>query len=221
MPQVQQKPRVMEFFYAIILRAIDRFIAESKDFNHFLSERGWSVEPWLEICSNFLSGENIRNNILPAAVSYYDGNAAIGCNFCRPYFTLYSSPAHFTFLATQSIFEFCRYILHSLDHDSFGSFGSVCVQTIHIRQYDKDVCPNCICDKIVERMSLSLKFTLYPSVTGMSSSTDVTSFSFIIGSTPQLQELSQDVAGVEVRCSARQILCGKENLSDFYSMGLE
>lgn len=43
-PKCNRNHEAMEFFYAIILRAIDRFITESKDFNHFLSGRGWSLE---------------------------------------------------------------------------------------------------------------------------------------------------------------------------------
>ena len=43
-PKCSRNHEAMEFFYAIILMAIDRFITESKDFSHFLSERGWSLE---------------------------------------------------------------------------------------------------------------------------------------------------------------------------------
>ena len=42
-----------------------------------------------------------------------------------------------------------------------------------------------------ESMSLSLKFTRYPLVKGISSSTDVTSFSFIIGITPVFNNISR------------------------------
>jgi hypothetical protein len=41
-PKCNRSHEAMEFFYAIILRAIDSFIAESSEFNHFLAERGYS-----------------------------------------------------------------------------------------------------------------------------------------------------------------------------------
>jgi len=43
-PKCSRNHEAMEFFYAILLRSIDTFITESEEFNHFLSERGWSVE---------------------------------------------------------------------------------------------------------------------------------------------------------------------------------
>ncbi len=43
-PKCSRNHEAMEFFYAIILSAVDSFISESKEFNAFLSERGWSLE---------------------------------------------------------------------------------------------------------------------------------------------------------------------------------
>jgi len=43
-PKCNRSHEAMEFFYAILLRSIDGFITESEEFNHFLSERGWSLE---------------------------------------------------------------------------------------------------------------------------------------------------------------------------------
>lgn len=41
-PKCNRSHEAMEFFYAITLKAIDSFIAESSEFNHFLAERGYS-----------------------------------------------------------------------------------------------------------------------------------------------------------------------------------
>jgi len=41
-PKCNRSHEAMEFFYAIILKAIDSFIAESNEFKQFLAERGYS-----------------------------------------------------------------------------------------------------------------------------------------------------------------------------------
>jgi hypothetical protein len=42
-PRCDRSHEAMEFFYAILLRAIDSFIAESSEFREFLAKRGYSL----------------------------------------------------------------------------------------------------------------------------------------------------------------------------------